>query len=96
MYLDINLYAQVEDSQGADKGKIQITEAGTKISLTISLPEEMINSDNTVERTYKIIRVHNGKAEEIACEYDEVNGTVTFKTDRFSTYALAYEDTAKT
>ena len=42
-------------------------------------------------RTFYVIRVHDGKAEKLDTVENE-DGTLTFKTDKFSTYALAYED----
>ena len=41
-----------------------------------------------------VIRVHDGKAEKLETDENE-DGTLTFKTDKFSTYALAYEDVQK-
>ena len=39
-----------------------------------------------------MIRVHNGVATVIPCTYNAANQTVSFETDQFSTYALAYVD----
>ena len=46
-------------------------------------------------RTYQIVRVHDGVAETLDSEYDESAQTLTFATDRFSTYAIVYSDTDK-
>ncbi len=40
---------------------------------------------------YKIIRVHNGSSEVIVPAHDQSAHTLTFETDKFSTYAIAYE-----
>jgi len=36
--------------------------------------------------------VHNGVATVIPCTYNAANQTISFETDQFSTYALAYVD----
>jgi hypothetical protein len=43
-------------------------------------------------RNYKIVRIHEGVVTVIEGTYDPVTYLFTFETDRFSTYALAYED----
>ena len=43
------------------------------------------------ERKFYAVRVHDGKAEKIAAEVDK-NGNLVFESNRFSTYAVAYED----
>ena len=50
----------------------------------------MKNADKNVSRTYYIIRMHDGKAEVIPSSVE--NDKITFATDKFSTYALAYAD----
>ena len=43
-------------------------------------------------REFEVIRVHDGAAQIIDSEYDAENKVVRFKTDKFSTYTLAYKD----
>ena len=54
----------------------------------------MKNTDKNVSRTYYIIRMHDNKAEVIATasQAEVESGKITFATDKFSTYALAYAD----
>ena len=40
---------------------------------------------------YQVVRVHEGVFERLETVYDTENQTLTFQTDRFSTYALFYE-----
>ncbi len=88
-YLDLNLI--IERSTGSDR----IThELGGPLTVTVTLPENLI--DGTKNRAYKIVRIHNGKAELLDTEFDAKKGTLTFQTDRFSTYAIAYYDAAST
>ena len=85
LYLDINLFKQV---QGQDPTKI--TETKEPITVTFEIPEKLINTNSNIIRTYKILRLHDGRVDTLDVT---VNGiTATFKTDEFSTYALAYTD----
>ena len=94
-YLDISLLLNIVDSDGNKLVEDQkISEAKTMFTITVSIPEELIASGN-VKRTYQIVRVHNGIAELLDLEYDEDAQTLTFATDRFSTYAIVYSDTEK-
>ena len=54
----------------------------------------MKNTDKNVSRTYYIIRMHDNKAEVIATasQAEVESGKITFATDKFSTYAIAYAD----
>ena len=81
MYLDINLYKQIEGEE-----KVKITSTNGKIKISFEIPESL----RAEGRSYYIIRVHDGVATVIT---PTVNGsTLTFETDQFSTYALAYVD----
>lgn len=82
-YLDISLNLLVD---GSSYGLNQLKEP---ISITVTLPEELKGDYN-----YKVIRSHK-KAEgttetEVLDAVKNADGTITFKTDRFSTYAIAY------
>ena len=44
---------------------------------------------------YGVIRIHNGVAENVNVIYNEKDNTITFATDRFSTYAIIYKDAEK-
>ncbi|MBO4815995.1 MAG: InlB B-repeat-containing protein [Clostridia bacterium] len=70
-----------------------ITTTNSKIKITINLPEELKNKEtDKVNRKYSIVRYHEGEVEILDAEYDEENNTLTFETDKFSTYAIAYTD----
>lgn len=70
-----------------------ISETVAPVTITLRVPDELINSDGSVTRTYQIIRLHGGAVNVLPCDYDSATGTVSFQTDRFSSYALAYTDT---
>lgn len=44
-------------------------------------------------RTYYIVRNHNGVLEVLDTVLSEDNKSLTFSSDKFSTYAIAYVDT---
>lgn len=99
MYLDINLFKEVTttDSGTSNTEATQITETSNKVTITIRIPEELISTNSQVNRVYRIIRVHedeNGNliTDVIEGVFDPENKTFTFETDKFSTYALVYND----
>lgn len=88
-YFDINLFVSVE---GETAGKITKLEDGIKVTLPI--PSDIPAVEAGYTRTYTVVRVHNGVAEEL--ETTSADGNVTFETDSFSTYALTYKDVKNT
>lgn len=89
-YFDASLFKQIA-GQLAEK----VAEPGISIKLTIKIPAELLTNDQNVTREYTIIRLHNGQVEEIKGAFNEAAGEFSFETDKFSTYAIAYKDTAK-
>lgn len=89
MYLDVTLWKQIGSGEAQ-----QVENTDGTVTIKFTVPENLRNTDPKVERTYQIIRVHDGKAEVIACTYDKTTGVITFTTDKFSTYALVYTDKA--
>lgn len=89
MYTDINLYKKVGDHDAVKITKIQ----NNKLSISLTLPDTLKNTDTSITRTYKIVRLHDGKGEVLDTKYDTTAGTLTFETDAFSVYAIVYTDT---
>ncbi|MCM1172846.1 MAG: leucine-rich repeat protein, partial [Clostridium sp.] len=67
-----------------------ITDLENEITITIDIPQEYIGT----ERRFFIIRLHDN-VPTILEDLDDNPNTVTIKTDKFSLYTLAYEDTNK-
>ena len=89
-FLDIELLKQIGDKE------TKIAETRDEIKITFEIPKHLWNTDDTVTRTYQIARNHDGMVDILNVEnYDEAAHLLTFKTDKFSTYALLYRDTAK-
>ncbi len=60
--------------------------------IAITIPQNLVNHDSSIERIYRIVRIHDGVATLIDGTYDATTNQFTFATDGFSTYALVYED----
>lgn len=72
-----------------------VTNLTEEIELMILLPESLKNNDSKLNRNYFVLREHDGKVETINAELSKDGKYLVFKTNKFSTYALAYEDVAK-
>ena len=69
-----------------------VSETDNKVKVTLKLPENLPKVKNNYIRKYYIVRIHNGKTTLIDDVTDNGDGTVSFMSDKFSTYALAYTD----
>ncbi|MCM1055322.1 MAG: InlB B-repeat-containing protein [Bacteroides sp.] len=81
-YLDVNLLKIIGDSQA------NITETNAPITVRLEIPAALRG-----KQIYSVIRVHGGEADVLTDEDNDAD-FITIKTDRFSTYALAYSETA--
>ena len=89
-FLDINLIKKVGNIE------TNITNTNGMIKLVFEVPASLRNTDATINRTYTIVRNHEGKVEFLRAEFDKETNQLTFETDKFSTYAVIYEDSAVT
>lgn len=80
-YLDITLWKKV-----GSKSASKVTNINSPVTVTVTIPEEL----RSRSREFVIMRVHKG-AVSVLEDQDSATNTVTFMTDRFSTYALAYK-----
>lgn len=87
MYLDVNLFKQIGDGDAVSVDSIDGT-----VTITMTVPENLRNTDPSVERTYQLVRVFDGEGSLLACSYDEETGVLTFTTNTFGTYAIVYSD----
>lgn len=85
-YLDVNLFKIINDNRSA------IRETNKKIIVTIAVPDRLKNTDANSARVFAVVRVHNGAAE-VLTDLDNSDDTITIATDRFSSYAIVYNDT---
>lgn len=92
-YLDISLlkYMTVNGSQQA---AVALPTTKDALTISVAVPDALINTNSAVNRTYCIVRNHEGTITVLDAAFDAASKTLTFKTDRFSDYAIAYKDTA--
>ena len=84
-YLDISLFKVIGDDRSA------ISETSKKLTIVINVPESLKSADSGKPRTYAIVRVHEGVAETLT-DLDDDDNTITIATDRFSVYAIVYQE----
>ena len=83
MYLDISLFVRIGNGDWE-----KISAVREPIEVVVGIPENLQQEG----RTFYIIRVHEG-AYTFMEDLDETADTITICTDRFSTYAVLYEQT---
>ncbi len=87
-YFDLSIVVRAD---GVDK--YHLPNLNKEITLTVSLPELPAIKDG-YKRTFYILREHNGKVTVLDATLTEDGNSLTFASDKFSTYALAYLDEA--
>ena len=86
--LDVSLFKKVGDAAPE-----KISETGeAKVTVYVTLPDELKQTDSSVKRTYYIFFCHNGIVDKITPVYDSQKGVLSFAADRFSVYTIAYVD----
>ena len=92
-YFDISLlkYMTVNGSQQA---AVALPTTKNALTISVAVPDALINTNSAVNRTYCIVRNHKGTIDVLDAAFDAAGKTLTFKSDRFSIYAIAYKDTA--
>lgn len=93
VFVDISVNVTVTDSEGELVGEedTNITETKEPIDVTMDIPEN-IRGNN---RRYKVVRYHDGTAEELETEVMNNGKSIRFATNKFSTYAIVYEEIVK-
>ena len=86
-YLDLSLNEVIYKGTTEEVWRTNITELDESTTVTLTLSEDLKG-----HAQYMILREHEGTVEEIEGVYDANTGTLTFDTDAYSTYALAYND----
>ncbi|MGN0152452.1 MAG: fibronectin type III domain-containing protein [Wujia sp.] len=89
-YMDVDLTESIiknydPDAAENDAWNTSLHELSDPVTITVKLDVSLAGNDG-----YQVIREHEGTAEVIDTEYDDATGQLTFDTDRFSTYAIAY------
>lgn len=86
--MHIGLLVDVSLVKTQDGVSTAVASSSKPVSFVIGVPDSIIADG----RTYSVIRVHDGKAENIGGTYDAANKTITVSSDKFSAYAVVYKD----
>lgn len=81
----------VRDTNKEEVGSL--TELSEAIALTVAIPEDITPVAEGYSRKYYVVRDHEGKVELLDAVVSEDGKTLTFESNLFSTYAIAYADT---
>lgn len=88
--VDLTLYKEYPIGGGMESVTEKVPEPNGKLSITMAVPEEILASGTNPENI-KMVRIHNGETTVLPCTYDKESKTITFETDKFSTYSMVYE-----
>ena len=92
-YLDISLFKYMTVN-GSQQAGVPLHTTKDALTISVVVPDALINTNSAVNRTYCIVRNHKGTMDVLDTAFDAASKTLTFKSDRFSIYAIAYKDTA--
>ncbi len=90
-FFDISLFKEISIA-GRPQGETLIRNLTTPLKLTIGIPKSFPAVVDGYTRTYVVLRLHEGSVTVLPTVLN-ADGTLSFETDQFSTYALAYTDT---
>ncbi|MGN1101053.1 MAG: bacterial Ig-like domain-containing protein, partial [Huintestinicola sp.] len=83
-YLDVKLFKRYSNGD-PDK---PVTDPNAPITISFEVPQYIIDQYPEDEYEYTIFCSHNGTGYPVQCRYDAATNTMTFTSDKFSTYAL--------
>lgn len=86
-FLDLTLNEYILKGNGSDDAWTESIKSLSK-DMTVSL---QLSENLKGKNEYSIIREHDGKVEIIPSTYDSKTNTITFKTNKYSTYAISYD-----
>lgn len=90
-YLDLTVTIKSVSADGTEKELGTLKKLDKEITFTIVIPKNLVQDG----RVFFVLRNHDGKVDKLSL-VKNADGSFSFKTDRFSTYALAYEDVKTT
>ena len=86
-YLDINVVLKADDIELGN-----VTKLSKPISISLEIDKKYTDVPKGYTRKYFVIRLHEGENPTII-DAEIKDGKLEFKTNKFSTYAIAYKDT---
>ena len=84
-YLDLNLNEYIAKAGTDDAWITELNDLDEPVTINMKLSEDLAGKSQ-----YNVIRIHNGEATVLNASYS--NGSITFETDKFSTYAIVYKE----
>lgn len=81
--LDLSLNKVVNKIGADDSWKQPVTDLTSSMDVSLKLDENVADGSE-----YVVVRQHNGKVEALDTQFDDKTGTVSFKTNGYSTYAI--------
>ncbi|MCM1326006.1 MAG: hypothetical protein NC094_13835 [Bacteroidales bacterium] len=88
----IGKHMNIEVSLQIGTSSRRVTDLNAKITLSFEMPEALLNKSAGVNRSYEIVRIHNGVASRLAVTLNAGTGMYEFESDGFSTYTIIYKD----
>ena len=85
-YYNIDLYKSVNGSEQQISDIAKDTDTTGNVTVTIPIPEE-----NRGHKRYSLVHIHNGEVSTLV-DVDDNPDTVTVALDKFSTFALMFDD----
>lgn len=85
-YIDLTMSKTLDNEE-----EKKISNLNKDISVTVNIPDKLLNTKPGYTRLFAMICVHNGKASFLN-DQDSVANTLTVFARKFSTYALIYKD----
>ena len=89
-YFDINVLLK---NKATNEEISKIKNLNNALELTVLLSNDLRTVSEGYTRNYYVIREHDGKVEFIDATLSQDGKLLSFKTDKFSVYAIAYNDT---
>lgn len=84
VYLDLKLFKKVGNNEPTAISEVP----GGKIKVSIEVPDSV----KAFAANAKVVRVHGTEVTELTTTYDATTNKLTFETDKFSTYAIVYNE----
>ena len=95
-YLDLSMYKKVKTKKGSEAEQVvtsKITNTDRNITVSVEIPQSIKAVESGYTRIYYVIRVHGSEASVL--DTKQSGNTLSFETDRFSSYAITYVDAKK-
>lgn len=86
--VDLSLNEVVLKGSLDEAWKTNVTELEEEMSVNLQLADSLKGHSN-----YSVLRDHDGTVTKLDSSYNETTGILSFDTDSYSTYAIAYSDT---